>query len=221
MNREEIADELERLQIDYRHVYDGGCAEIRAIREWASRLDSASREILWDILFESVANQHPKMWGVAVEVLVEERPDWIAEKLDTLLTDKNSSEQLRDEIVFSLLRLGYRKGAAKYICYVKEALFQNGRENVLRLLAASCRVNAGECLELSSQYFGLVLRREGSEDEYAGIILAFIKHFLDVDEHLLGELVKRTKVINANAGIRLAGMIRDYFTKPWFIREVA
>lgn len=24
MNREEIADELERLQIDYRHVYDGG-----------------------------------------------------------------------------------------------------------------------------------------------------------------------------------------------------
>jgi hypothetical protein len=57
MKPEEIGDELLRLTADYRHVYDGGYALVRGIREWARTLDPESRQILWDRLFESVANQ--------------------------------------------------------------------------------------------------------------------------------------------------------------------
>jgi hypothetical protein len=156
MKREQVADELLRLAADYRHVYDGGYAQVRGIREWARILDPESRQSLWDRLIESVANQEPTMWGVAVAVLVEEHPDGVAERLDDLLTRHRASDEWNNEIMFSLLSLGYRPATAKCFNHIKEGLL-NGRGEVLRLLAASCRIDSNECLVLSSDYFGRVL----------------------------------------------------------------
>ncbi|HZV87008.1 MAG TPA: hypothetical protein VFF95_05635 [Candidatus Binatus sp.] len=219
MKPEEIAGELMRLTADYRHVCDGGYALVRGIREWARTLDPESRQILWDRLFESVANQDPTVWGVAVEVLVEEHPDGIAERLDDLLTRQNASEEWRDEIVFSLLRLGYRPGAVKYMSHIKEGLL-TGKDGVLRLLAASCRIDPEECIALSSGFFGRALRAEGSEDEYRSIVPTFVRHFLDVDERFLGKLVERTKTVNIDAAKLLAALLDEYFTRPWNVREL-
>jgi hypothetical protein len=219
MKPEEIADELLRLAADYRQVYDGGSALVRGIREWGRTLDPEARQILWDCLFESVANQGPIPWGIAVEVLVEERPDGIAERLDDLLTRQNASEEWRDEIVFSLLFLGHRSGAAKYMAHIKEGLL-TGKNGVLRLLAASCRVDPQECIALSSGFFGRVLRAEGSEEEYRSIVPTFVRHFLDVDERLLGELVERTKTVNIDAARLLAALLDEYLTRPWNVREL-
>jgi hypothetical protein len=169
MKREEITDGLLRLAADYRHVYDGGYAQVRGIREWARILDPDSRQILWARLIESVANQEPTMWGVVMAVLVEEHPDRVAERLDNLLTRYSASDEWKNEIMFSLLSLGYRPAAAKCFHYIKEGLL-NGRGEVLRLLAASCRVDSKECLVLASDYFGRVLRPEGSEDERRSIV---------------------------------------------------
>jgi hypothetical protein len=169
MKREEITDGLLRLAADYRHVYDGGYAQVRGIREWARILDPDSRQILWARLIESVANQEPTMWGVVMAVLVEEHPDRVAERLDDLLTRYSASDEWKNEIMFSLLSLGYRPAAAKCFHYIKEGLL-NGRGEVLRLLAASCRVDSKECLVLASDYFGRVLRPEGSEDERRSIV---------------------------------------------------
>jgi len=219
MKREEIADELLRLAADYRHDYDGGYAEVRGIRELASTLDPESRQFLWDRLLESVARQDPTMWGIAVAVLVEEHPDGFAEKLDDLLTRQNASEKWRDEIVFSLLSLGYRPSAAKYLTYIKEGLLTE-RDGVLRLLAASCRVDPEGCLTLASNYFGRVLRARGSEDEYRSIVPTFVRHFMAVDEGLLRELVERTRTVNIHAAKLLAALLDEYFTRPWNVREL-
>ena len=218
MQSEQIADELLRLATDYRHVYDGGYALVLGIREWARTLDPESRRILWDRLIESVAKQEPQMWGMAAAVLVEEHPEGIAERLDDLLTGQNTSDEWKDELVFSLLCLGYRPAADKYFRYIKEAL-QNRRDGALRLLAASCRVDPKECLTMSSGFFGRVLRVEGSRDEYSSSMPTFVRHFLDVDERLLGKLVERTKTVNIEAARRLAALLDDYFSKPWNVRE--
>ena len=93
MKREELDDELLRLVADYRHVYDGGYAEVRGIREWARTLDSESRQFLWNRLFESVAMQESKLWGVAIAVLVQEHPDGIAKRLDDLLTHQKAPDE--------------------------------------------------------------------------------------------------------------------------------
>jgi hypothetical protein len=127
MKREEIADELLRLATDYRHVYDGGYAEVSRIRKWARTLDPESRQILWDRLIESVANQESTMWGVALETLVEENPEKLTERLDDLLTGRMFDEG-RHDIIFALLRLGYRPAATKCFNYVKEALRRTGLE---------------------------------------------------------------------------------------------
>lgn len=217
--REELADELEQLQIDYRHVYDGGYAEVRAIREWASRLDTGSREILWDILFEFVARQEPGKWAVALDTLVEEHPEKIAERFERLLSRGKLTQDGKRYVIFALLRLGYRPAAAKCLDYIKEALAA-GREDVLSMLAASCRVDTEQCLALSSGFFGRALQSKESAERYEPIIPAFVGHFLDVDERLLGDLVKRTKAVNAGAAARLAGLIAEYVEKPFFVREV-
>jgi len=217
--REEIADELLRLAADYRRVYDGGYAEVRGIREWARTLDPESRQFLWDRLLETVAEQDPTIWGIAVAVLVEEHPDGVAERLDDLLNQHDGTEKWRDEIVFSLLCLGYRRGAAKYMAYIKQGLLTR-RDGVLRLLAASCRIDSEECLTLSSDYFGHALRPEVPEDEYRSIIPTFVSHFMAVDEGLLGELVERTNAINIGAGKLLAALLDEYFTRPWNVREL-
>jgi hypothetical protein len=218
LKREEVNDELLRFTAAYRDVYDGGYAEVRGIREWAKMLDAESRQFLWDRLLESVAKQESNVWGVAVAVLAQERPQGIAEKLDDLLTGQNASDEWRDEIVFSLLCLGYRPAAAKYFGHIKNAL-QNGREGALRLLAASCKVDTNECLALSSDYFGRVLRREQSHEEYRSVVPVFVRHFMDADQRLLSELVARTKSVNLDAAKRLAALFLEYLMKPWNVRE--
>jgi hypothetical protein len=220
MKSKEIADELLRLETEYRHVYDGGYALVRAIREWARRLDTPSRQILWDLLFESVAKQESGLWGVALDTLVEENPENIAQRLENLLVRGEMSDEGRHYVVFALLRLGYLPAAAKCFDYIKEALLRDGPTNILSVLAASCRVDSEECIKLSACYFGRVLRSEKAADEYRGSISAFVRHFLDVDERLLGELVRRTKLVNADAGMRLARLMVEYLAKPFFAREV-
>ncbi len=214
--REEIADELLRLTADYRHVYDGGYAEVRGIREWANTLDAESRLILWDRLLEAVASQEAGMWGVGVAVLVGEHPDGIAERLDHLLAHQSGPNEWKNEIMFSLLCLGYRPAPAKCFTYIEEGLL-SGRDEVLRLLAASCRVDPEKCLTLSSEYFGRV---EVSKDEYRSIIPTFVRHFMAVDERLLWGLVQRAKTINEEAGKLLAAFLDEYFTRTWNIREL-
>ena len=95
-----------------------------------------------------------------------------------------------------------------------------GRSEVLKLLAASCKVEPEECLALSSDYFGRVLRPEGAEERYRCIMPMFVRHFLDVDERLLTELVEHTKTVNIDAGKLLAALLDEYFTRPWNIREL-
>jgi hypothetical protein len=158
------------------------------------------------------------MWGVALAALVEENPEKLTERLDDLLTGRMSDEG-RNDIIFTLLRLGYRPAATRCFNYVKDGLRRTGQPSVLSLLAASCRVDPEECLTLSSNYFGRVLRSEEAADENRGSISAFVSHFMAVDERLLGKLVERTKTVNIDAGKRLATLLDEYLTKPWNVRE--
>jgi hypothetical protein len=218
MNRDEVADELQRLAADYRHLYDGGYAMVKGIRKWAKTLDPDSRRHLWDCLVESVSDEESRMWGIAIAVLVEEHPNGIAERLNELLTRHKASEEWKNEIIFSLLCLGYRPAAAKCFQYIREGL-RGGKGEVNRLLAASCRVDPKECLALASKHFGRVLRLEGTEDEYRYVIPTYVRHFLKADELLLTELVERTKTVDVEAAKRLAALLDEYFTRPWNVQE--
>jgi|GEM_PF-2360145 hypothetical protein len=215
-------DTLAKLrQIAFAHGTDcdGGYALVRGIRDWAATLDQVSKELLWIVLVDLVIQQDAALWGVALEVLVQENPRQAAEKLSCLLELRGRREEWTDQVVLALLRLRYRPAAARCIDHIQSALLVK-RRSILPLLAALCQVDRETCINLASLYFAQTLVSDRDSEEHRGYIPSFVRNFLEVDDGLLYALVERTKKIDTSSATRLVRMIESYLEQPFFIREI-
>jgi len=219
MDTTEVLQHLRKLDTAHRDDGDGGYALVRAIKDWVPLLERGDQEILWDALIELVTREDPTLWGVALEVLVQEHPGDSATKLSSLINLTERSEQWNDQIALALLRIGYKPSTAYCVSYIRTALTDD-RRVVLPLLAALCRVDVEACLSLSATYFGRVFKSDELAEKHRGYIPAFVRNFLEVDERLLRQLVERTREIDPSSSSKIAAMIDDCLARPVFTREI-
>jgi hypothetical protein len=214
-----ILQHLRKLDTAHWNDGDGGCALVRAIKDWAALLEPRDRETLWSVLIDLVAQKDSTLWGAALEALVQEHPGEAATKLSYLVDLSGRSEEWTDQIILALLCLGYQPSAAYCVSYIRAAL-ENGRRAVLPLLAALCRVDVEACLSLSAAYFEGLFKSGDLAEKHRGYIPAFVRNFLEVDEGLLRELVERMKKVDPASSSKMAAMIDDCLAQPWFTREI-
>ena len=214
-----ILNSIHGLDIIHRNDGDGGYELVHKIRELVSSFDEESKGIFWNVLLELVEHQDKTMWGVALETLVQENPDQVAEKLSHIFNASHNDNEWKDQLVLAMLRLAYQPAAPKCVEYISASL-QNGRRAVLPLLAALCRVDTGNCIKISSEYFSRILQSIDLIEKHEGYIPAFVRYFLKVDEHLLCQLVEQTKKLKSTSGKQLAVMFYKCLARPSFVREI-
>lgn len=220
MNESElIFDRLRQLDIDHRDDGDGGYGLVRAIRNFAQSLDMENRESFWDILFTLVEQQDATLWGVALEVLVQENLPEEGGRLSSLLGDDNRTDEWKDQIVLAVLRLSHLPSAPMCVSHIRGAL-QKGRRTALPILAALCHVDAEACITLAAEYFGRVADSDDFFEKHQGYIPAFVRNFLEVDERLFRRLLERINAINPAAGEQLVQMLEKCLARPFFIQEI-
>src|SRR2546430_2285362 len=108
MQRDEILRVLKRMDAEHHADGDGGYAFVDSLRAWSQTLDAGGRNTLWDVLIGLIEQPHPTLWGIAVEVLVEEHPEGVENKISSLLKMPNQHNEWRDQLVLALLRLGHK-----------------------------------------------------------------------------------------------------------------
>ncbi len=219
MDRVKILQKLRQLDVAHHDDGDGGYALVDAIKDWAKTLDLSSRKGLWDVLLELVSTQEPTLWGVSLEVLVQENPDQITTQLSRLANLDNRSDEWKDYICLALLRLRHKASANSCVNHIKRAL-EDGRRAALPVLAALCQVDAEACLKFSAAYFGHVLALDQMAEKHRGYIPAFVRNFLEVNDDLLRRFVEQTKAVNFSSGNKLATMIDECLARPAFVREI-
>lgn len=219
MTADEIVNHLHDLESAHRLDGDGGYSLVSAIRRWAAGLEATIRERLWSELLRLIIDQDQNLWGVSLDVLVQESPQQIGEKLSALIDLDGDLSLWKDQIVFALLRLGYQGRLAECIKYIENGL-ANNRRSILPLLAALCRVDRTTCLKLSSAFFARALRDTNYASQYSGYIPAFIRTFFEVDAMLLRDLVHNTLEADASSGTRLSNIIREYLNRPFVAEEL-
>jgi hypothetical protein len=219
MTKVELIEYLRHLDVTHREDGDGGYRLVREIRSGIKEVDGSSREMLWNILFELVSNQDRTLWGVAIEVLVQENPPQIGEKLATLLDKYDHNIEWKDQIVFSLLRIKHFPSIAACTRYIQIAL-DDKRRTILPHLAALCPLDKETCLKIASCYFGEVLKSAEVAEKHRGYIPSFIRNFMEVNETLINDLISRTRLIDSISATRLASMIDDYLALEAYQREM-
>jgi hypothetical protein len=219
MTKFELIEHLRHLDVAHREDGDGGYTLVREIRRWIKEVDKSAREVLWDILLELVYKQDRTLWGVALEVLIQENPPQTGEKLVTLLNKYNYNVEWKDQIVFALLRIKHFPSIAACISYIQVAL-DDKRRTILPLLAALCVLDKDACLKIASCYFGEVLKSAEIAEKHRGYIPSFIRNFMEVNEILISNLISRTRLIDNISAARLASMIDDYLALEAYQREM-
>ncbi|MGH8583645.1 MAG: hypothetical protein ACREWG_12865, partial [Gammaproteobacteria bacterium] len=167
MIRSDIIQHLRNVDVAHRDDGDGGYALVKSIKKWVKELDAKSRELLWNVLLEFVANQDRTLWGVAVEVLVQENPSHLGDQLTYLLENLNQGDEWRDQVFLALLRIKHQSSAASCAQHIKMSLDKE-RRVVLPVLAALSHLDAEQCLSLASDYFGRVFRSGPLADKHRG-----------------------------------------------------
>ena len=213
-----IAYKIRQLEREHRYDRDGGYKLVREILNYWKSLCSKDRKKLRKFLLNLVANKDDRLWGVALESLIQEADPETPHELEKILVfDKNSSEW-NDQIILGLIRLGYEKAINMYTAYIESELSRN-RDAVLPLLAALVKIDPSVTIKLASEHFGVYLQTDNGMSKIAGYIPAFIWNFIEKDKSLLVNLVEQTLLINKQSGEKLIVMITDYLSKPWVVRN--
>jgi hypothetical protein len=216
MKRSEAHKRLLRLNREHAADRDGGYALVEAIRRAEGELSPGDRAVLAEALGDLVRGEHPQLWGVALEALVQAADRDQVVPLGPEIASPTRSDDWKDNVVLGLLRLGEGRLHGPIVAHVRSSL-ENERKLTIPILAALCRIDRETCLELAVEFF---------EDAHAkgrkidGFIPAFARNFIAVDEALLGELVHRLRARRVEAGESLAASFDAYVSKPWMLEEL-
>lgn len=214
-----MVDDVGRLLAEREKAHqgdrDGGYALVRDLLEVLGGVDEPGRRSARARLLAWVDARDPRMWGVALETLVQEGSADTPPALEARLRSGEHDGEWREQVLLALLRLRYAPARDLYAAHV-EAGMREGRPFVLRLLQHLYALDRERALALSARYFGEHL--PGQEDELKGFAQGQLTALAELDESLVPELVRRTSAVRPLAGRRLARLFAGNLEMPW-LRE--
>jgi hypothetical protein len=216
MTRTEAQERLLRINQEHEADRDGGYALVGAIRRAQGELASEDRLALAEALGDLVRGEHPQLWGVALEVLVQSGDHEEVVALGREIASSSRDPEWKDNVVLGLLRLGEGQFLEPILAHVRASL-QNERKLTVPTLAALCRIDRETCLDLAVGFFADAHATGRNVD---GFVPAFVRNFIAVDDAMLGELVRRLRTRLIDAAESLAGQFDAYISKPWMVKEL-
>jgi hypothetical protein len=156
-----------------------------------------------------------RLWGVALEALVEEGADETAVALEGMLRSGEHDGEWREEVIAALMRMRYAPALDLYVQHV-EAGVRNGSPAALSLLKHLYAFDRERALALSAGYMGEHLPEEA--DELGGLVQGQLVGLAQMDESLVPELVRRVAAVRLDAGRAVARMMAEFLDMPW-LRE--
>ena len=219
MTKNQIAELIADIYQDHSFDRDGGYGLVEAILRFMNQLQEGDQRTLRDYLLERVNEEDPRLWGIALEVLVQEGSYEASDKLEAILSSNNRPQEWIDQVIFGLLRMGHDGAVLDiYVQHIQSKLDHD--EPVCAELAHLHKVNPSLSLKLSAQFFAKQLSSSNGVTTAENCIPVFVYNYPEQDEDALSKLVKETSVLNQEAGQHLSRIIIDYLSKPWVIKDL-
>jgi hypothetical protein len=157
---------------------------------------------------------------VGLEALTQEAAPGVAARLAALLPAAPDRDDYRRQLLLALLRLRHRAALDAATAYVTAGL-RDGRPEVLTVLAAVARVDAGRALDLGAACFAASLgAAPAAVPGVEGHVPAVASTFLAAGDALLPQLVARTRASDAAAGAALSALLDAYLARPWVLADL-
>lgn len=217
MDKGEAQARIRRLNEAHERDHDGGYALVAAIKRSYEEIKPSGRAQFAEALADLVRAQDPQLWAVALEALVQLGASREVASLGEDVARSSRDEKWKDNVVLGLLRLDQDQFRDAIVGHVRSSL-ENPRTLTVPIIAALCRIDRGTCLEVSSAYFAKA-HEGGREREVEGFVPAFVRNFMDIDDHMLAELAQRVAARDPEAGRWFAHSLNEYLSKPWILEE--
>ena len=222
MKTADIIKALYEIQMSHRDDGDGGYSLVASIRQWILTQSSAKKTDIYMALISLVQNVDP-LWGVALEVLSQERSQHAAEWLIKIVPRNKNSQEWNDNVVLTLIRMRYQEGADFFTRYISEALASqvgDKRTLAVMMLASFCHISKDRCVDLAALYYGMHLTSPESASGHSWTTPAFTAHFAEIDDQLFGDVIRRTRNVNVEAAVWLKTLFNEHLDKPFVLRKL-
>jgi len=217
MTKNEIKLLIKQLDREHSYDRDGGYGLVAEILKLRNHLDGTDQKKLRELLLELVAKQDRTLWGVALEVLLQEGSPETLIELESLIRSGKRIWEWKNQIILGLLRVGYDKALDIYLAHIQSGIYHN--RPVGMLLAHLYNIDPDLSIKMSSQFFGKHLSSEDGASIVKGYIPAFVQNLTRKDEEPLLRLTAQTALISQQSGEKLRNLLLDYLSKPWVARE--
>lgn len=215
MPRAEILHHLLELEDAHRGDKDGGYALVADLFRLLSGQDEPGRRAVREQLLERVDCRDERLWGVALEALVEEGAGETASALEGMLRSGTHDGEWREHVIAALMRMRYAPALDLYVEHI-EAGVRDGSPAALSLLRHLYAFDRERALALSAGYLAEHLPEEA--DDLGGLVQGQLVALAELDASLAPELVRRTSAIRPDAGRALARLMSGFLDMPW-LRE--
>lgn len=214
--REHIHQKIKRLQRLHRNDNDGGYAFVRDIEKLFKSLSDEERQLLIDELIDVVNKRDPTLWGVAIESLVRCQCSDAVEHLFKLSQNGERDYEWLDQVFLALARLGHKERAKEIGEYIQDGL-KRGRNAVIPILAALCRIDLSHYTQLTSDFLiKSVNKNRELVESYAS---AFLRNIIEEDENILCDLLDYISSKDKFSAEKIANVFKDYLDRPWIRKE--
>ncbi len=218
MSRDDIIRQIRKLDLEHRDDGDGGYLLLKDMRKYRSQLSGEEDEIMQDVLLQLVEDQDKTFFGVALESLVQEWGNKVAEQLARILDRCHLELEWEGDVLLALLRLEHGSIEKRSVAHISQRL-SSGDNTALPLVAALSRVSADQCMAIASTTILNELALGHGED-LEGYLPAFVRNFLDVDANLLYRLVRTVNERNEKVGRALASMLIRYLDRTYVQKDL-
>ncbi len=217
MTQGDIAAIVSELERSHAFDRDGGYDLAEDLANLLRSMDDHRRTAFRDYLL-GVIDEEGHRWSVVLEALVAETAHETAVHLEKLLrSDTSRSPYWRQEVLTSLIRLGYPDALDLCLPYIQSGL-QEDRSTAIIALAHLYRVAPQTFLTLAPQYFA---DRLSLDDSGLQVYMpTFIWNLAQADESALVRLIRLTATLDDQSGRALATMILAGLHNPLVVHKL-
>lgn len=213
-----ILECLQTLGESHARDGDGGYALIDAILSYAKSLHPAEQAVLYRELVRLVDLQHPTLWGVALECLVQLEAKDVSAELYTSLTQQRHDAEWEQFVLFALTRLGYRPVLDRAVKNAEQRFADEDYTAVL-MVAAVSRLDIDACMATMTTLM-LELFERGSLSQLQNFVPGVVMHFAKVDPELVRMLIQRLVVAEPAAAQQCERLFCEYVCRPHAVGEL-
>jgi hypothetical protein len=183
------------------------------------QLDREDREALRTLLLKLALTPSSGLRGVSIDVLIRDHDPRSAETLFRAFDSLSESDSWRHELVFAMIRMGYKPGLDLYLAYIAEAI-QARHQRVGPLVAALANVDPDAAIVTAAPYLTTLLK-SGDEGRHTveHAVPTFRSWYMRADPRLLVRLVQAVRTRDRQAGALLGALLQDELRKPWNVKQ--